>query len=592
MRHLPTFLFCLCTCLGLSQPTDKDSIEKALLAHDANDSNKVKLLINLSNTTVWTNTDSALLLASDALHLAKDLGWGRGKAAALRQMGVAYYYGSDYVGAMEKFQEALKANTNTGNKKFELSVYNNVANIYSILKQYDKALGSYEHLLGLSEKVNDHTNIIIALVNRGIIFNELEKYNLAITDYEKALLLADSINNQYFKAAILNNLALVYETQNNLSEAVKYYTKTIALSDSIQSFNTKAAALNSLANIYLLKNEYKTALSSAREALQLGKQVKALDRQRDVYKTMYNAYSAMDRPQEALEAYKKHILLKDSILDEEKSNELTRKEMQYQLDMEKALADAEIKRQSQLKNLSLAGIGILLLAAFAGYLLYKNRRDAMEQKKEAYFKLNVAETELKVLRSQMNPHFIFNSLNSISDYVDKHDIATANDYLIKFARLMRLTLNNSEKKEITLAEELDWIVLYLKLESVRLNEKFSYAINTTTIDPENVLVPPMILQPFVENSIWHGLSQKKGKGEIKITASTEEGLLLCQIDDNGLGRKHIEPSTDNNGSFGMKITQSRIDILNKMEQARASLNLIDKKEGLLVEVRLPLKHLY
>src|SRR5690606_36994453 len=127
---------------------------------------------------------------------------------------------------------------------------------------------------------------------------------------------------------------------------------------------------------------------------------------------------------------------------------------------------------------------------------------AISRQLEAEFNATVADNELKALRAQLNPHFIYNSLNSIGDYFSRNDSEAGNDYLAKFAKLMRLTLEYSERKEVTLAEDMKLIELYLQIEGLRLNRKFTFKIHIdSALDPENTLVPPMILQPFIENSI-------------------------------------------------------------------------------------------
>ncbi len=222
-------------------------------------------------------------------------------------------------------------------------------------------------------------------------------------------------------------------------------------------------------------------------------------------------------------------------------------------------------------------------------------RDALEKQKEAELKSQVSDTEMKALRAQMNPHFIFNSLNSISDYIAKNNTKVADEYLTKFATLMRLVLENSEKKEVPLFEDLKALELYMQLETLRLKDKFTYEIEVDdTIDKENTMVPPLILQPFVENSIWHGIAKKQGIGNIFIHIKKEGEMVSCIVEDNGVGRQvtdGIIALKDNSGkrSLGMKITKERIDIINKVKNANAFVKLTDLEQGTRVEVKLPLE---
>jgi LytS/YehU family sensor histidine kinase len=154
---------------------------------------------------------------------------------------------------------------------------------------------------------------------------------------------------------------------------------------------------------------------------------------------------------------------------------------------------------------------------------------------------------------------------------------------------MRTTLEHSEQKAITLEEDLKALELYMQLESLRLNNKFTYEIKVDdTIEKENTLVPPMILQPFVENSIWHGISKMNGKGRILIEVKKENEMINCVVEDNGLGMQSSHQTSDKK-SLGMKITKARIDILNKLKQSTAAVKLLNKTQGVRVEVKLPLE---
>ena len=252
--------------------------------------------------------------------------------------------------------------------------------------------------------------------------------------------------------------------------------------------------------------------------------------------------------------------------------------MQYQADKKAAVLKAEnearISQQRITRNAIIAGSIILLLGGMISFLFYKRKRDAVTRQNEAELKAEISETEMKALRSQMNPHFIFNSLNSISDYISKNNTAIADEYLTKFAKLMRLVLENSEQKEVPLASDLNALELYMQLEALRMKNKFTYEIIVDeTIDQENTLVPPLILQPFVENSIWHGIAKKEGPGKIIVLIKKEGSMINCIVEDNGIGRPEIKDVTalkDSTGrrSLGMKITKERIDILNKRTEGK------------------------
>ncbi|MBX2924593.1 MAG: histidine kinase [Chitinophagaceae bacterium] len=195
----------------------------------------------------------------------------------------------------------------------------------------------------------------------------------------------------------------------------------------------------------------------------------------------------------------------------------------------------------------------------------------------------MADVEMQALRAQMNPHFIFNCLNSINRYIVKSDQATASLYLTRFAKLIRLILDNSNSKSVTLANELEALRLYIEMESIRFEKQFSYTIEVDDdIQADHLFVPPMIIQPYVENAIWHGLLHKESSGELTITVSMQSaGMLLCVIEDNGVGRARAKElrskSASAKKSLGMKLTEDRLALLGKQAQMEASVEVKDLK---------------
>ena len=186
---------------------------------------------------------------------------------------------------------------------------------------------------------------------------------------------------------------------------------------------------------------------------------------------------------------------------------------------------------------SVYAIIFYILATIGSIYAYYRYRIA-QIRKEAQYKQMIAETETAVLRLQMNPHFIFNSMNSISSYILTKDIETANNYLGRFARLMRMILDYAAKPLIEVGDEVELLELYLQAESMRFEGRFEYeVVFDDDFDPDEYMIPPMILQPFVENAILHGFTGKKEKGRIKIRFREADNSLYCSVEDNGIGRE-------------------------------------------------------
>jgi LytS/YehU family sensor histidine kinase len=229
-------------------------------------------------------------------------------------------------------------------------------------------------------------------------------------------------------------------------------------------------------------------------------------------------------------------------------------------------------------------------------IMYKRKRD--KEQLTTDFKKQLAQAETKALRAQMNPHFIFNSLNSINSFVidQKHELAS--EYLIKFSKLIRLILDNSRSETISIEKELETLKLYAVLESARFDNKFKCVYHIAgNVNTNSIMIPPMLLQPFVENAIWHGLMQKEGEGTITIEIKKEdEEFLNISITDDGIGREkaaELKSKSATHKSHGLKVTSQRIEMMNKLNSSGARVNILDLKDeqgnatGTRVELVIP-----
>ena len=233
----------------------------------------------------------------------------------------------------------------------------------------------------------------------------------------------------------------------------------------------------------------------------------------------------------------------------------------------------------------------------------KEQSLVIQKSLEEDFKQRLIQIEMRALRAQMNPHFIFNVLNSIKLFMVQNDARTAANYLTKFAKLIRLILNNSKSQMIMMEDELESLKLYIEIENFRFNDKFDYKIQVSDIiDAEFVELPPLILQPYVENAIWHGLMHKKDeRGMLLIDVKMiEDDSIIFTIEDNGIGRKAAGEMKSNTArkaqfkSIGMELTQDRVAMTNQFYGTKASIEVEDltKKNGeaagTRVVVRLPI----
>jgi hypothetical protein len=346
---------------------------------------------------------------------------------------------------------------------------------------------------------------------------------------------------------------------------------------------------------YGLKN-YKKALTDAKAAVSEFKKFSRKAKIMESYQLLSQVFHELNNNDSAYYYLIQSTILKDSLLKNQfyfrlngykKQAEEERKTGQINLlNKDNQLKEQKLKQQSTLRNSLIFGFLLLLLLGVFIFrnLLLKRKNDRLRmqkdfelqqlesEKKQAELHQRAVELEMQALRAQMNPHFIFNCLSSINRFIFKNDNKTASDYLTRFSRLIRMVLMHSQKKLIPLEDELEMIRLYLDLERLRFKDAFDYSITTTNIvDAGNIFIPPLLLQPFCENAVWHGLMHKESKGYLNViiseVISENDKTLHCIIEDDGVGRdKAAEMKSKSAGkekSLGLKITTERIALLNK-----------------------------
>lgn len=245
--------------------------------------------------------------------------------------------------------------------------------------------------------------------------------------------------------------------------------------------------------------------------------------------------------------------------------------------------------------LSATGLsGLVLLLRFG---IQQIRR---EEQLKLEFERRLSKVEMGALRSQMNPHFIFNCLNSIDYYILKNEPEKASDYLNRFSRLIRLILQNSTKNQVNLKDEIEALRLYMEMEALRFQGQFKYTIQIKNgLVPVDHEIPPMLLQPYVENAIWHGLLHSDSPGRLDIVLAVEGHNLICIIEDNGVGRDFVQAMNASSKlktrSMGTKITEDRLELFSRLYHSEASVEIIDLKDwagqaiGTRVELSIPIQ---
>jgi LytS/YehU family sensor histidine kinase len=230
----------------------------------------------------------------------------------------------------------------------------------------------------------------------------------------------------------------------------------------------------------------------------------------------------------------------------------------------------------------LALIPVILAFTFIIFVFYRGKRESLFRQKEAELKLSVAEEELKVLLAQINPHFIFNCLNSIHHFMQQNNLDKAGDYLVKFSRLIRYVLESSTQRMVPLEDEIEANKIYMELERLRMNEAFDFRIACeASMKIDQIYIPPMLIQPFIENAIWHGASQDR---KVELDFSFHDDMhILCRIRDNGkndTSKSDIDLSLMvKKTSKGLILMQDRFQTLNKLHNTKAGFQIANREDG-------------
>jgi tetratricopeptide (TPR) repeat protein len=554
----------------------------------------VALTFNTGNFYFYrSNYDKSLEYMHEALKYYKSEKDSVKMSRAYNIIGLNHLYLGDYTLSVEVFQKGLLLLELTLNQdtQFYAELLGNLALLYEKVSDFEKALKYQKKALTIHSKNGYRVGISNAYINIGKLYSKLGTPKKALDMFIKSLKIKEQLGNKYRLANGLTNLGITYSELNQYTKAVENLEKAKSIYHELGHDTNLSVIYKNLGDIFLDKRKLKQAKVQYDSSYVYAK--KAEDK-----RALYIAKEGLSEIAFQNKNYKKAYIeqleatiIKDSMLSNEKRDEYAKLKAKYEYEKEKAVLEAtfekskaldkaKIQQQTFIRNVSIGG-GILGIAILATVLTQFRRR------KEAQLNEKIATSELQAIRAQLNPHFIFNSLNSINDYVINNEKDAASNYLVRFSMMMRKILNNSKEEEVPLEEEIAFLDNYIQLEQQRLSHKFSYSIEVAnTINKANTLVPPTLFQPFIENSIWHGLSEKKENGRLTITFQKEQHTLVCIIDDNGVG---IEPKKDSNKkSFGTGSAQNRIALLNKLKGGDAQIDFKEKEQGIQVILRLPL----
>lgn len=538
-----------------------------------------------------------------------------GMAKGLSNIGSIYYDETKYEKSLESYINALEIKESFNDDgspvagKSEIAYgLNRIAGVQWKLKQFEKAKYNFLKALSIFEEEKNLRGLSYTTAKLGVTYNSLQQYDSALYYHERALKIRQQLGIQKMIAYSYTGIYGVLRSLDENDEALEYAHKSLKIRKEIKDEKGTIINLKNIGEILLNQNKYYQSLNYFQQALTKAQNTEYDDLIAGIHNGMARIYGHQKQYQKAYEHELKYAILQDSIHRRNSNEEMARMQTIYETEKkekqilflrnEHTEKELELeKNKSQLERQFFISIGVLTLLLISAVILFLlfNRFKLKQKNRQTLLEKESLEYEGKLLRSQLNPHFIFNSLNSIQNFILKNEKAQASTYLIKFASLMRNVLNTSRKDMVSLEEDIEILRINLELEKLRLKNIFDFEITIDqNINIEAVYIPPMLMQPHVENAIKHGISAKENNGKIKLEISIHEGYLKCIIEDNGMGRKKSSLNKNNRyKSVASKLTKERFDLINRKTGVNVTQKIVDLKDengnaiGTRVELLIP-----
>lgn len=520
-----------------------------------------------------------------ALDIAQELDNDFLFAESLLGIGQALWYNGKFYAAVDTVKRCLKYYKRAGARTSEGIALRILSNIYDDQGDYENAFKTVTQALEVFEDGKHHHNYVLSLVQMGSLYRSMGDYETAMVYYRKAEALKPykgeypyrelyhrmgelyaakgeiakaratyqkSLTGRYKSKLVRMRVGDTYLLEKKYDIAFNYYDSLYKEAKMLTDINIIIGSMLGLGKIYLARNDLPNALAMVHGSLDHSSIRGARQNKREAYGLLSAIYEASGNDKEALKYHKQYEAMKDSVISEDFKRKLFGFRQEAEAD----------KLKSQRNILMACVAGVFLLGLFIFFIIGLRHKN-----EKLHLKQRAAELEMKALRAQMNPHFIFNCLSSINHFILNEESDRASEYLTRFSKLIRTVLVNAGKTIISLEEELAMLRLYLAMEQLRFREAFDYFIYFDPgLHPSMIFVPSFILQPFCENAIWHGLLHKDGKGELSIHFSMQQDVLVCTIRDNGIGREKATAFksglVEKGASFGNRLSAERLALFN------------------------------
>jgi tetratricopeptide (TPR) repeat protein len=537
----------------------------------------------------WGNFDKALDYHSRALAIRKEMKDQRQIAVSLNNIGRCYYKTGQWSMAAEYYFRALKIREKAGDKRGMATSLGNIGAVYQQQGNKERAMDYHKRSLQLSEEIDYKPRIIQALNNLSFLYKERGDTSSALQYQLRSAAISRESGNIEGLSSALHGLGNTYCELGNLDAADSCQQLALKMREQLRDTNALSFSYYSLSEIAWRRKNMPQCFSYGKLAMSMAIAARSLRQQHNIGLFLYERYKEAGNFPDALRMLELVRTLNDSmesqnleakLYEEQLKYDFEKRELREKLASERAqmMLREDIREERDRKRLMLAGFGgIFLVLIIAGlfYFRFTRQKAVIAEQKNNLLKQ-------KLLIAQINPHFIFNSLNAIQNFIFSRDSLEAGTYLGRFAGLMRMILNFSREDFISVSSELHFLSEYLGLQQLRFREKFSFTLEVDeSIEQDDTFIPPMLMQPFVENAIEHGIMHKAEGGVINVRIFREGGLLYYEVEDNGVGLEASQQRRTKIGSahqsLATVITRERMAALgNRKEQLEIS--IIDKEK--------------
>ncbi|EDP70567.1 Tetratricopeptide TPR_2 [Flavobacteriales bacterium ALC-1] len=552
--------------------------------------------LNLLGTfnSITGNYSESLKYHESALKLFEEQKNNIGIANTFENIGDIYKRQGKYSLALKYLNKALfiKEKLNDSSKVY--SILNAIGVIYEREGFPDKSLEYYNRALEISNKNDDKIGVYRTNIGIGILYISTEEYDKAFIFLNRALAVSEEINDLETVAVCLNYIGFIYLSQGKLALALECYKRSERISLKTGSQSALSKAYRGLANIFLSQKKYKKALSYALKSKDIADKLNSLSHQVNAEYLLFSIYKNTGDHKKALVNHEAYKRVSDSLFNKKNIQKIT--QLEYEHKYKQAIDSASIREleltktlEKSKRNLLLGVIAFLAMTLILGGIIF-----FMKLRHEKSKTQNIA-IEQKLLRSQMTPHFIFNSLSVLQGIILNQENKKAVFYLTKFSKLLRIALENSTNKMVPLNQELEALNNYLELQNLEDSQSYEYTILVDeSIDKSVFSIPPMLIQPFIENAVEHAFKNQIENRKIDIKLKYYDDRLICTIADNGIGIDTQKGDEKKNKiSLATTITSKRLKMLSKDFNTEGLITIEDRKKynekGTIVTIVIPYK---